>query len=56
MFVVFAFFSAIGGFGGAAPPFDCAFSAPLDESTDDRKKTTVKRRTDPFRMEHLPSR
>src|ERR1043166_5116926 len=56
MFVVFAFFSAIGGLGGAEPPVDCAFSAPLLESTDETKNTTVKRRMDLLRMEHLPSR
>jgi hypothetical protein len=43
MFVVFDFFSAIGGLAGAAPPFDCAFSAPLNESMDEIKKTTIKR-------------
>src|SRR5689334_4100058 len=56
MFVVFAFFSAIGGLGGAEPPFDCAFKTPLLESTDEIRNTTVKRETDLFRMEHLPSR
>src|ERR1044072_8147002 len=56
MFVVFAFFSAIGGLGGAEPPVECTLSSSILESTDETKNTTVKRRMDLLRMEHLPSR
>ena len=42
MLVVFVFFSAIGGFGDAPPPFDCA-SAVLIETTLETRSTNVER-------------
>jgi hypothetical protein len=41
--VVFVFFSAIGGFSGAPPPFDCAIAAVFAATMLVTRMTNVKR-------------
>src|SRR6185436_15575100 len=50
MLVVFGFFSAIGGFSGAPPPFDCAFATLATVSMQQTKRTSAKRGLEWFLM------